>query len=81
MKKLKRVTGGENILLYGVPGAGKSHKIATEFCSDENRMVRVVFHPDYTYSDFVGQILPVVEANGSTSLGEVHSACQGQVQS
>lgn len=59
--RVKRVTGGENILLYGVPGAGKSHKIATEFCSDENRMVRVVFHPDYTYSDFVGQILPVVE--------------------
>lgn len=59
--RVKRVTGGENILLYGVPGAGKSHKIATEFCCDENRMVRVVFHPDYTYSDFVGQILPVVE--------------------
>lgn len=59
--RVKRVTGGENILLYGVPGAGKSHKIATKFCSDENRMIRVVFHPDYTYSDFVGQILPVVE--------------------
>lgn len=59
--RVKRVTGGENILLYGVPGAGKSHRIATKFCSDENRMVRVVFHPDYTYSDFVGQILPVVE--------------------
>ena len=24
-------------------------------------MERVVFHPDYTYSDFVGQILPRVE--------------------
>lgn len=53
---------GENRLLYGVPGAGKSWKIKNEICSgvDEFCMERVVFHPDYTYSDFVGQILPKV---------------------
>lgn len=56
-----RVSGGENVLLYGVPGAGKSHTIRTRYCSDPQRMQRVVFHPDYTYSDFVGQILPRVE--------------------
>lgn len=56
----ERVTGGTNILLYGVPGAGKSHTIKTEYCSDKRYMERVVFHPDYTYSDFVGQILPRV---------------------
>lgn len=55
---------GKNIILYGVPGAGKSHKIATEYCDDETRMQRVVFHPDYTYSDFVGQILPELDENG-----------------
>lgn len=56
-----RLTGGCNILLYGVPGAGKSHEIDSMI--DQNRSERVVFHPDYTYSDFVGQILPrVVEA-------------------
>lgn len=49
---------GCNIILYGVPGCGKSHKIKTEYCDDEAYMERVVFHPDYTYSDFVGQILP-----------------------
>lgn len=49
---------GENIIFYGVPGCGKSHKIKKEYCDDENFMERVVFHPDYTYSDFVGQILP-----------------------
>lgn len=59
----KRLTGAENILLYGVPGAGKSHKIAKEYCSDPRRIERVVFHPDYTYSDFVGQILPRVVDN------------------
>jgi len=49
---------GQNIILYGVPGCGKSHKIKTEYCDKEQFMERVVFHPDYTYSDFIGQILP-----------------------
>ncbi len=56
-----RKTGGDNILLYGVPGAGKSFRIQEKYCSDPRRIERVVFHPDYTYSDFVGQILPRVE--------------------
>lgn len=56
-----RLTGAENILFYGVPGAGKSHEIKTKYCSDPDFMERVVFHPDYMYSDFVGQILPKVE--------------------
>lgn len=47
---------GANILFYGVPGAGKSHEIAKMIVQE--RSERVVFHPDYTYSDFVGQILP-----------------------
>lgn len=58
--KAKRLTGGENVLLYGVPGAGKSHRIAEKYCKDSKKIERVVFHPDYTYSDFVGQILPRV---------------------
>lgn len=60
-----RKTGAENILLYGVPGAGKSHEIKTKYCSDEKYMERIVFHPDYMYSDFVGQILPRVEKDES----------------
>lgn len=56
-----RVIGGTNVLLYGVPGAGKSHEIQENYCSDPTRIERVVFHPDYTYSDFVGQILPKTE--------------------
>lgn len=65
-----RKTGAENILLYGVPGVGKSHEIKTKYCDDEKRMERVVFHPDYTYSDFVGQILPRVgkDKNGNDKL-------------
>lgn len=60
----KRITGSTNILLYGVPGCGKSHKVEEEYESKittEKNKIRVVFHPDYTYSDFVGQLLPVLK--------------------
>lgn len=62
-----RIKGGENIILYGVPGAGKSWTIKNEYCSDESCMERLVFHPDYTYSDFVGQIMPKVTSEGTVS--------------
>lgn len=56
-----RNADGENVLLYGVPGAGKSWTIEHEYCNDDNLIERLVFHPDYMYSDFVGQILPIVK--------------------
>lgn len=62
-----RLTGGENIILYGVPGAGKSWTIKKQYCSDDTCIERLVFHPDYTYSDFVGQILPKISEDGSVS--------------
>ena len=60
----KGIIPSSNILLYGVPGCGKSHKVEEEYESKittEKNKVRVVFHPDYTYSDFVGQLLPVLK--------------------
>lgn len=57
-KEKERISGGSNILLYGVPGSGKSWTINHEYCSDNDKMERLVFHPDYTYSDFIGQLLP-----------------------
>lgn len=56
-----RQTGGTNILLYGVPGSGKSWTIEHEYCKPGTIVERLVFHPDYTNADFVGQILPVVD--------------------
>lgn len=58
----KRKRGGMNVLLYGVPGCGKSFTIMTKYCKDADVIERVVFHPDYTYGDFVGQILPLTDA-------------------
>ena len=57
------VEGGNNVILYGVPGSGKSYYIEKNYVKDREKSERVVFHPDYTYSDFVGQILPTVEEN------------------
>ena len=60
----KGIILSSNILLYGVPGCCKSHKVEEEYESKittEKNKIRVVFHPDYTYSDFVGQLLPVLK--------------------
>ena len=69
-----RLTGANNILYYGVPGSGKSYRVDEE-CKAKNIsekcMRRVVFHPDYTYSDFVGQILPTIEQKEDGSKGKL----------
>ena len=62
-----RITSGCNVLLYGVPGSGKSWTIEHEYCKKETNVERLVFHPDYTYSDFIGQILPNVDDDGQVS--------------
>lgn len=59
IREIDRKTGGENVLFYGVPGSGKSHTIEEKY--GKENMVRVVFHPDYMSTDFVGQILPTVK--------------------
>ncbi len=63
----ERLTTGTNILLYGVPGSGKSWTIEHEYCKPGTHVERLVFHPDYTYSDFIGQILPAVDSEGQVS--------------
>lgn len=62
-----RLTNGCNVLLYGVPGSGKSWTIEHEYCKPDSVVERLVFYPDYTYSDFIGQILPVVSDDGQVS--------------
>ncbi len=64
---VNRLTTGCNVLLYGVPGSGKSWTIEHEYCKPSSIVERLVFHPDYTYSDFIGQILPAVADDGQVS--------------
>ena len=67
VEKIKRLETGCNVLLYGVPGSGKSWTIEHEYCVPGTKVERLVFHPDYTYSDFIGQILPAVSGDGQVS--------------
>lgn len=63
-------------ILFGSPGTGKSYKvreIATESLgikwNEETKTlentIKTVFHPEYTYSDFVGKLLPQTNGSGS----------------
>lgn len=63
----ERLITGCNVLLYGVLGSGKSWTIEHEYCKPGSIAERLVFHPDYTYSDFIGQILPAVAEDGQVS--------------
>ncbi len=62
-----RIDGGKNIILYGVPGSGKSYTLQRDYCNDNSVVEKIVFHPDYSYSDFVGQIMPSVDDSGVVS--------------
>nr|WP_263326055.1 AAA family ATPase [Neobacillus sp. Marseille-Q6967] len=52
-----------NVIFFGPPGTGKSYKIkanAKNIQVNEKDIIRVTFHPEYSYYDFVGQYKPVV---------------------
>ena len=51
----------DDYLYYGAPGCGKSYevkKIVENETIFDGGYERVLFYPEYTYSDFIGQILP-----------------------
>ncbi|MBS9391654.1 MAG: AAA domain-containing protein [Dolichospermum sp. LBC05a] len=66
-------------ILFGSPGTGKSYKIReiaekelnieiewNEQSQSLKNTIKTVFHPEYTYSDFVGKLLP--QTDGSSSV-------------
>lgn len=63
----------QNVIFYGVPGCGKSHRINELLHLDDpvnglkkEYYKRILFHPEYSYSDFVGQLRPVTEGKNIT---------------
>ncbi|WP_288537772.1 AAA family ATPase [uncultured Holdemanella sp.] len=64
---------GYNKIYYGIPGCGKSYYIENTVLRDvdkDNDVFRTTFYLDYSNSDFIGQIYPVVKDNGSVSYEE-----------
>ena len=58
-------------ILFGSPGTGKSYKIdkviipnSLEINNDEKHenVIKTVFHPEYTYGDFVGKLMPITRS-------------------
>ena len=47
------------IITYGAPGTGKSHKI--DMFTNESNSIRVTFHPDTDYAAFVGAYKPTMD--------------------
>ena len=66
---------GTNLIVYGTPGCGKSyyieHTLLKDYRHDDNNLcidsIRTTFYQDYTNTDFVGQIMPVVKNDGSVT--------------
>lgn len=56
-------------ILFGSPGTGKSYRIDREIVpkdleitSPEN-VIKTVFHPEYTYGDFIGKLMPLTTSD------------------
>lgn len=54
-----------NTIIFGAPGTGKSFKVDKESRASfpEKNIIRVTFHPEYSYFDFVGSYKPVMESD------------------
>lgn len=53
----------QQLVFYGAPGTGKSYAINRE--AGDRKQIRVTIHPEYTYSDFAGQLLPRSDEDGN----------------
>lgn len=60
---VEKITGAYNMIYYGTPGCGKSFKVNKDFNKNDYIVYRTTFHPEYSNSDFVGQIIPKTENN------------------
>lgn len=59
-----------NRIVFGAPGTGKSYKLKVD-CEDmmnsfDGAFERVTFHPEYSYSQFVGTYKPVMGEDGES---------------
>ena len=60
-------------IIFGSPGTGKSYRIDNEIIpklleidkeSDPENVIKTVFHPEYTYGDFIGKLMPITTSDG-----------------
>lgn len=61
---MKRTEYPYNLIYFGAPGAGKSHKI--DGYVDDDNSIKITFHPDTDYATFVGSYKPFPVAGGTS---------------
>ncbi len=58
-------------ILFGSPGTGKSYRIENEIIPNQlgidkvkhpENVIKTVFHPEYTYGDFMGKLVPITKS-------------------
>lgn len=75
------ISGGENLIVYGTPGCGKSYYVDHSILGKNKKgeyvgaykrenIIRTTFYSDYSNTDFVGQIVPEIEhkENGESTV-------------
>ena len=56
----------EQLILFGAPGTGKSFEIKERLLPyGDDKKFRVTIHPEFLYTDFVGQLLPDTSPDAS----------------
>ena len=61
---------GYNKIYYGIPGCGKSYYVENtvlDGVDKVNNVFRTTFYLDYSNSDFIGQIYPVIKDDGKVT--------------
>lgn len=57
-------------IIFGSPGTGKSHRVKTVVAQEldvsinSENYIPTVFHPEYTYGDFMGKLMPLSDESG-----------------
>ena len=76
VEPLKTESSVRQLIIYGAPGTGKSHKI--DKCTNEKNSIRVTFHPDTDYAAFVGAYKPTMASTdkGLLTLQELGTVLQ-----
>lgn len=58
----------DQIIYFGAPGTGKSFLIQEKLkMVSKDKVFRVTIHPEYTYTDFIGQLLPENRPSGGVN--------------
>jgi len=70
----------KNVIFFGAPGTGKSHEVKEilKDTSPEN-FQRIIFHPEYDYTSFVGGYKPVTVFNEAKKENEIQYNFQPEV--